>query len=425
MNVIKNVEIINYKGLEEIQFPCESINIIIGPNNTGKSSILESIWMSISSLNNFEDALETELSDILKHEENDKIKHFIYQSEQHSKVQIDLSENNIITLDLLYSKKDYPPEIAEFFLNYINKILEMGQLDSFIQQSIVFNRVSVMEMYQLSAELKALENQFAHFEKDSVDKGEKNTNVLIGKLIRERSKKLDILVEKYIDEIIKSEKLSIISKHNTNLIGVHLLMEAHSGMIPVFKKEISTIDKIPLVFSSPGINEDILDLYKKLVNIKKLDEVLNILKGKISYLEDIREVEGDLLVLIENIKEPLPLSFMGDGFKALLKLSFMAPLVKNGVVIFEEPEVYMHPGYFDILSREIVTSSEQSQFFISTHSLELIKSIIEKAEKFDKIDSIRILRLRRLSEGYIDREILSGSEAKEELDTIETDLRGF
>lgn len=425
MNLINDVEIINYKGLEEIQFPCESINIIIGPNNTGKSSILESIWMSISSLNNFEDTLEIELSDILKHEENDKIKHFIYQSKQHSKIKINLSGNNIIILNILYSKKDYPPEIAEFFLKYITEIAEKRDLDFLFQQSFNLDRVSIMEMYKISGELKALENQFAHLEKEPVDEDKQNKNVLIENLMKERAEKLDHFVEKYINEIIKSEKLSIISKHNNNLIDVHLLMKAYSGIIPIFKKEISNIDKIPLVFSSPEINEDILDIYKKLVNVKKLDAVLNILKGKIPYLEDIREVEGDLLVLIENLKEPLPLSFMGDGFKALLKLSFMAPLVKNGVVIFEEPEVYMHPGYFDILSREIVTSSEQSQFFISTHSLELIKSIIEKAEKFDKINSIRILRLRRLSEGYIDREILSGSEAKEELDTIETDLRGF
>ena len=425
MNLINDVEIINYKGLEEIQFPCESINIIIGPNNTGKSSILESIWMSISSLNNFEDTLEIELSDILKHEENDKIKHFIYQSKQHSKIKINLSGNNIIILNILYSKKDYPPEIAEFFLKYITEISEKRDLDFLFQQSFNLDRVSIIEMYKISGELKALENQFAHLEKEPVDEDKQNKNVLIENLMKERAEKLDHFVEKYINEIIKSEKLSIISKHNNNLIDVHLLMKAYSGIIPIFKKEISNIDKIPLVFSSPEINEDILDIYKKLVNVKKLDAVLNILKGKIPYLEDIREVEGDLLVLIENLKEPLPLSFMGDGFKALLKLSFMAPLVKNGVVIFEEPEVYMHPGYFDILSREIVTSSEQSQFFISTHSLELIKSIIEKAEKFDKINSIRILRLRRLSEGYIDREILSGSEAKEELDTIETDLRGF
>ena len=57
--------------------------------------------------------------------------------------------------------------------------------------------------------------------------------------------------------------------------------------------------------------------------------------------------------------------------------------------------------------------------------MELLKKIIEKAEKFNKIESIKILRLRRLSEGYIDREILSGREAKEEVETIETDLRGF
>ena len=34
MDIIKEVKIKNYKGLEEIQFPCRSINIIVGPNNT-------------------------------------------------------------------------------------------------------------------------------------------------------------------------------------------------------------------------------------------------------------------------------------------------------------------------------------------------------------------------------------------------------
>jgi len=200
-------------------------------------------------------------------------------------------------------------------------------------------------------------------------------------------------------------------------------MDNYIGEIPVTNKQIP--NDIPLIISTPTINYSLTGLYNKLVNTKKLGEVINILKKRILYFEDIREVDSNILVLLKDIQEPLPLSFMGDGFKTLLKLSFMTPLVKNGVALFEEPEVSMHPGYFDILAGEIVKSSKDSQFFISTHSLELLKKIIEKAEKFNKIESIKILRLRRLSGGYIDREILSGREAKEEMETIETDLRGF
>jgi len=57
--------------------------------------------------------------------------------------------------------------------------------------------------------------------------------------------------------------------------------------------------------------------------------------------------------------------------------------------------------------------------------MELLTRILEKADKSDKLESVKILRLRRLSDGYIEREILSGKEAKEEIETIETDLRGF
>ena len=149
------------------------------------------------------------------------------------------------------------------------------------------------------------------------------------------------------------------------------------------------------------------------------------MKDRIPYFEDIREVEGELVVLLEDKKESVPLSFMGAGFKSLLKLSFMAPFAKDGVVIFEEPEISLHPGYFDILAREIVSNSKNSQFFISTHSLELVKYIIKNAKKVDELESVNIIKLRRLSDGYIDREILSGVDAKEEMESIETDLRGY
>jgi AAA15 family ATPase/GTPase len=116
---------------------------------------------------------------------------------------------------------------------------------------------------------------------------------------------------------------------------------------------------------------------------------------------------------------------MGDGFKDLIKLSFMSSLAKNGILLFEEPETSMHPAYMDILAREIILNSDDAQFFITTHSSELLERILEKAEKLGKLEFIKILKLRKLPEGYIEREFLSGKEAKEEIESIKTDLRGF
>ncbi len=122
MEIIKDININNYKGLEEVQFPCGSINIIVGPNNTGKSSILESILMSISSLNHFQDAFGFELSDIMDFDDLKNIKYFIQQEKLKSTIKIELFDSNVITLDLLYAERGYPQEVARDFLDFITQV---------------------------------------------------------------------------------------------------------------------------------------------------------------------------------------------------------------------------------------------------------------------------------------------------------------
>lgn len=409
MNIIKDIEITNYKGIEGMRFPCSSINIIVGPNNTGKSSILESIWMAISSLNNFEDSLGTHLSGIGVTE---NIRYLMHQGKQKSTTTLELVEDDNITLDLLYSERGYPEEVAEFFSSFINKAPKIDDLDYYLYPFETNSRMSLTELQSLESKIDVL------YKRDGLKE-------VLDKLMRRVSENLEFAIEEYRNRLIKSEKIFLTSKLNNSLIDMHAIIGTYYKEIPIFNEEVSTIRKIPLIISSPHTEEDISELYKKLVNTKKLAEVLDTLKNRIPYFEDIREADGDLVILLENLNEPLPLSSMGDGFKTLLKLSFMAPLIKNGIVLFEEPETSMHPGYLNILARGIISSSEYSQIFISTHSSELIEYLLEKAEKSDEIESIKILRLRRLSDGYIEREILSGKEAAEEIETIKTDLRGY
>ena len=414
MEIIKEVKISNYKGLEEIQFPCGSVNILVGPNNTGKSSILESIFMSISSLNNFEDTLQTGLGDIFDLEMID-VKHFIHHEKEKSTIELELKDNNKLELNITYSNRGYPPEFADYFLNFINE-------NSMNKGSNINNyRIISPQIYNIHREIEIFQQTFSEIDKADFKRKselEKTLNVMYDKINSE--------IQNYKQKVFDSDKMFLTSKFNNNLIAIHVTMDDYIGEIPVHNSKIPTDYKIPLIFSNPNEKYfDLQGLHKDLVKTRKLKEVLDFLKNRIPYFEDIRQVDNELLILLENQKESLPISYMGDGFKALLKLSFMAPLVKNGVLLFEEPETAMHPYYLDILAKEIVVNSENSQFFISTHSSELIERILEKAEKLDKIESVRILRLRRLSEGYIEREILSGREAKEEIESINTDLRGF
>lgn len=415
MEIIKEIKINNYKGLEDIQFPCGSINIIVGPNNTGKSSFLESIFMSISSLNNFEDMLKTDLSDIFDLEMIN-IKHFIQHEKEKSTIELELKDNNKLELNITYSNKGYPPEVADDFLNFINKV----SIDNSVNYTRYSSRNIQSQTFNLRREINMIQKMFSEIDKTDLKRKFELENML--NILYE---KIDSEIQDYRNEMIDSEKMFLTSKLNNNLIAVHVTMDTYIGEIPIDNNKIPIECKIPFIISSPNKYDDMGEIHKQLVKTKKLKEVLDFLINRITYFEDIRQVDGELLVLLNNQKESLPLSFMGDGFKALLKLSFMAPLVKNGIVLFEEPETALHPYYLDILAKEIVDNSVDSQFFISTHSSELLERILEKSEKLDKIESVRILKLRRLSEGYIEREILSGGEAKEEIESINTDLRGF
>lgn len=405
MNVIKDVEIKEYKGIEEINFPCNSINIIVGPNNTGKSSILESIWLTIASLNDFKDILDTGFNHVIGREDN--FKYLIHGSKKESQIKLKVSENDNVELSLKYCEKDCPEELREIFHNFL---FSLNEYDYSPYGYEAFGPRDTE--YRLYRELQRVSRFYKPDEpKDRLDN-----------LLEELSSAVYAKREKVRNDLLTAEKLYITSTVDKKLNAVYLLTKNYNGQIFT---QINNMQKIPLLIGSPNIEEDISLLHDKLLSGNKIQGVINVLKKKIPYFEDLRKSDDTLVVLLSNATEPLPLSFMGDGFKALLKLEFLAPLVKNGIVLFEEPEISMHPGYLDILADEILSNSENSQFFVSTHSLEFIGYLLEKADRKNKTDNINIIRLHRLNNGEIERQILNGRESKQKMDEIQMDLRGY
>lgn len=181
------------------------------------------------------------------------------------------------------------------------------------------------------------------------------------------------------------------------------------------------------IFRSQIKKFDIIEYFKKLSQTPNFYNVLDKLREKLYYLYDIRESEGNIYIVTlgsDKSKIFVPFELMGDGFQSLLITTILFELSPKGIVILEEPENCLHPGYMDILVDAILKKSENHQFFFSTHSLDLIKILVEKAEKTNKLDKILLLRLNR-RDNKINREILLKTEILEELNEIKVDLRGF
>ncbi|MDO9518121.1 MAG: ATP-binding protein [Methanosarcinaceae archaeon] len=403
MKIINDISIKNFKGIEEMDFPCGSINIIVGPNNTGKSSILQSIWLAITSLKNYTDVMDNEISEIVVDEFN--FKYLVNQGKEKSSIQLNLFNEDKINLDIIYSNKNkYYPELSNYFSLFIS---DLSYLNSEIPFSQGLNYRVLRELQKTNRSLKS-------------DESKEKFDLVLNKI----SNQMDSEIKQFKKDLLDSEKLFIQSTLNNNLISIYTIADDFNDIIYHSEEEKRIVD-IPLIISSPHSGDNTPLLYEKLFNAKKISHVLENLKNKISYLENIGVIDDEIKVSLKDIDQTLPLSSMGDGFKGLLKLSFMAPLIKHGIVLFEEPEISMHPGYFEILAKEIVSSSHDSQFFITTHSLEFLEYLLEKSEKLGVIDSVKILRLTRRAGNFIDREVYSGIDAKKDIEDIKIDLRGY
>lgn len=107
--IIKLIELKNFKGFEDIQIPLnEKINIIIGENNTGKSSIFEAIllWKKC-----FESIIRPNKTDFYK---NDNVKRYLPFNELRfirlmNDVDLFFSSPNIakISLTIIYKDNEY------------------------------------------------------------------------------------------------------------------------------------------------------------------------------------------------------------------------------------------------------------------------------------------------------------------------------
>ena len=81
----------------------------------------------------------------------------------------------------------------------------------------------------------------------------------------------------------------------------------------------------------------------------------------------------DLNLEFEGEDFDIPISHKGTGFKRLLMVAYFEYLagkksISNHIFAIEEPETYLHPSAQEDLLNSIIKISENSQFFLTTHS---------------------------------------------------------
>ncbi|AIJ05123.1 hypothetical protein JH146_0272 [Methanocaldococcus bathoardescens] len=124
--------------------------------------------------------------------------------------------------------------------------------------------------------------------------------------------------------------------------------------------------------------------------------------------------------LVSKDNKQISISLLGDGTKMAL-LYYYALSLENSYILLEEPENHLHPKLMDKVVDLIITSSQKNQIFITTHNLEFLQKILEKA--YEKNTNLKVFALENLKDGIPEIEAYECDEANAALNKIGVDLR--
>ncbi len=437
MNDIQEVSIKNFRAIDEISFTPKRINIFVGPNNSGKSSALEAIALLKSSENRCEDSLGVYvLGEIIDKYSMD----YLFQDIEKP---IDISYNNS-SISIRYYSEGYPTDGSGALIReYLNEITQdyFNQPDTINRIRSRYNPESryrstpsrIIQQSRLDGSLPSDSQRRLDYEDVETEDLDERLDSYI--------KNLQNKIESHLYD---KKKIVISGFSDKNPIFLYLILEKENMRLTRQQEEIFDfmryrIKNFHAIYShthqSTGFVSDydtdcqsgrVEELHDKVVRKNLISESHHRIILKIPYIEDIRKTDDGLFVSLRGQNRIIPLSSMGDGFKSMLKIFYLSVLAKNGVITLEEPELSLHPGYIEMLADAIIFCSSDTQFFISTHSNDLIQSLLEVADQNNCLDSVQIIKMHpRLDTHTIEAEEIPGAEALEDIETINIDLRGI
>jgi len=168
-------------------------------------------------------------------------------------------------------------------------------------------------------------------------------------------------------------------------------------------------------------------LYDDALNAGRREEAQQVISGIIpgvSHIEiGLNADKQPRLVTVYPNRAVVPLELAGDGAQSLARISLELAARAGGVVLLEEPEVYLHPAAVRQTAKAIWAAVRREiQVILTTHSLELIDCLLSESADEEELEKLSVYRTQ-LKEGCLRVNRLSGSDAEFKRNDISDDLR--
>ena len=436
---IKKLILENFRSITDLNINPSAINIIVGKNNSGKSSLVEAIYFAFGDLDGVR----------LFQEHPSMLMNVFKAGSTKIEIQSDIG-NHSIAIE--------KPDIAEILPEL------KDQLD------LVLNKFSSSEelfshYYTGRIDQEIISDVFSKIKSDGnlpmILDAVTSTNVFIGlgeslvnrsiKLTHNSSTKLFIPPYNFFHEKnvigLLTDAIADITNLNNKKNSDKVRLTIHHYLSDFFKISMSRRD-------SP-VDEDAKDekyfldksAFRRLeqntrTNINSNDNedateteslrIEEIIKRN-KLLTDLERFSFRSIVFRNGDEtHEIPFDLMGDGFFALVNLlrGLIADPVPS-IVVIEEPERDLHPGYIEQFTKYLVQISKTLgiQFFIISHSEDFINELFRLGEldtdisEFikEELSVIRISSTKNLTLSSIKKY----EEASFEVNDLELDLRGI
>lgn len=337
--MIESLEIKNYRNLKHLTLhKLGRINLFVGKNNTGKTSVLEaiSIYSKKGSLQWILQLLED------RGEYNRRTDNF----------RNDQTEYNISVLKNLFYKRNIGNPIFEQI--YINP-LESDKDNIFLSFIWFYDKIESLEVGKRRERIMNLE---------MIDE-----NYLLGfRLISSGIPQIRPLSASMRQMIINSETSSIVN-------NVQFVRTAN-------------IDR--------DINSELWDSIALSNKEEDVTNALGIIEPNLERISFIGQGnERTAVALIKNEELRIPLKSMGDGINRILTIILAMVNCENGILLIDEFENGLHYSVQESLWEVIFATAYKLnlQVFVTTHSNDCINAFSRVMERFPEYSDGRMIRL--------------------------------
>lgn len=387
------IEIENFRGISHLRYEPKQINLLIGRNNSGKTSILNAVYSNLTG--RFEDSSRGyegfyRMYDVKLGTSVAKI-----TSNQHSLILYGtgtplpadiaalVSSRYSAAMEMTYDELNLSKDTLEGFYAYLK--------DTFpISVSVHDGSVSVL--------IDPLDTRLS--DTNVREKYREWTHKVISSQVIPRGKQEPQYYNYY------GMKYYDIVPHIVHFINLGI-----SSAVPKNIVRVEDLNKVIGKYFEEGVElrelEEIAKEYRIVPHLDRLtaqgvyykDEA-----GKITYL---------------------PYMLHGSGFFTLLMLLSKMKMAKDGILLIEEPENNLHPGYLSVFVEQVMVLAKKLnvQVFMTTHSYDLIEELASYPETEEEREMIQISRIVN-RKGMHELYNYSSERALEEMVEFKMDLRG-